>query len=307
MSENLINLAVTQFSATLEMKIQQLTSALRGRVAEGTHKGKQASPVNYMGPVKFQIPQGRFSPLVAQSANFERRWVFPKDRDLPQLVDTFDELRLISDPKSQYVANTTAAAAREWDDQIIVAATADAKTGTDVDALGTETFDTSIYRIADTFGASAATGLTVAKLKELKRKFRHYGQDGNSDNEVQTVVIGSQQESDLLGETEVTSLDYNSRPVLVDGNISRFMGFNFIVMERLPTYTTSTRGVLAFMKSGLYLGIWSDLANAVDRRTDLSSQPWQLYSKLTCGATRLQAGKLIQIACLDTTGASIIP
>ena len=308
MSDQLINLAVSQFSANLEMKVQQMTSALRGRVAEGTHIGRQASPVQYIGPVKFQAPSARFAPKARQDAAFERRWVFPKDRDLDQLIDTFDELRLISDPKSAYSSGAAAAAAREWDDQLIVAATADAKIGMDIDVFTTDSFDTTNLRVAASFGASAATGLTTAKLKEAKRMLRHYAQDGNPDNEQVTIIIGSQQESDLLGETEATNGDYNGgQPVLVDGSIKRFMGFDFVVMERLPIYTTTTRGVLVFMKSGLYLGVWKDLENSVSKRFDLSSEPWDLYSKLTCGATRLQHGKLLQIACKDSSGGSIVP
>ncbi|MGD9878911.1 MAG: phage capsid protein [Reyranella sp.] len=307
MSENLIDLAVTQFSANLEMKIQQKGSKLRGRVAEGTHVGKQASPVQYLGPVKVQVPAGRFAPLAPVHPTFERRWVFPKDRDLPQLVDSFDELRLISDPKSQYSSNAAAAVAREWDDQLIAAAKADARIGTDVDALSTESFDDTTYGVAVNYGASAANGLTVAKLRELKRKMRHYAQDGSDDDEMMTILIGSQQESDLLAETQITNSDYNGdRPVLVDGSIKRFLGFDFIVSERLAV-ASNVRSCIAFMKSGLYLGIWSDTSTTPSIRNDLSGHPYQLYTKFTVGATRLQKGKLFEVKCSDTTGASITP
>jgi hypothetical protein len=307
MSENIIDLAVTQFSANLEMKIQQTQSVMRGRVAEGTHRGKQASPVQYMAPVKVQVPEGRFAPKKPTHTSFERRWVFPIDGDLDQMIDTFDELRLISDPKSQYSSNASAAVSRHWDDTLLAAAYADASIGTDINTLSVETFDDTTYGIPVNFEASASVGLTVAKLRELKRKFRHYGQDGNPDNEVLTIVAGSQQESDLLGEVQVSSLDYNDRPVLVEGTVTRFMGFNFIWSERVPIVATNTRGVLAFMKSGLYLGMWKDMATSVSKRNELSGEPWDLYTALTCGATRLQKGKLFQVKCYDTTGASITP
>lgn len=307
MSEHLIDLAVTQFSANLEMKIQQKTSHLRGKVAEGSHRGRLASPVQYMSPIKMQTPQGRFAPKVRTDVNFERRWVFPADADVDQLIDTFDELRLISDPKSQYSSNVAAAVAREWDDRLLAASTATAFLGRDVDGLATESFDTTTYGIADDFGASAATGLTVAKLIELKRKFRHYGQDGNMDNEQLTFIGGSQQEADLLGQVQVVSTEFNERPVLVDGKVVRFLGFDFAWMERLPIVATNTRGCIAFMKSGLYLGIWKEQTNEVSRRYDLSSHPWDLYTMISSGAVRLEPGKLFQVRCLDTTGASITP
>lgn len=310
MSENVIDLAVTQFSANLEMKVQQTRSMIRGRVAEGQHTGKQASPVQYIAPIKVQTPAGRFAPLGRIDANFERRWVFPKDGDLPQLIDTFDELRLVSDPKSQYSGNAAAAVAREWDDRLIAAATADATLGTDPTSFATETFSDTTYGVAVDFKASAATGLTVAKLRELKRKFRHYAQDGNMDNDQITVLIGSQQESDLLGETAVTNKDYNGgQPVLKEGSLDggRFMGFDFIVTERLPVATANVRTCIAFMKSGLYLGVWKDMQTIPSQRNDLSGHPYQLYTNFSTGAARLQKGKLMVVYASDSTGASIVP
>lgn len=307
MSENLIDLAVTQFSANLEMKVQQQKSHFRGRVAEGTHRGKQASPVQYIAPVKMQTPAGRFAPLGRVDAVFERRWVFPKDKDLPQLIDAFDELRVISDPKSQYSSNAAAAAARAWDDELIAASNADAKLGTDVNGFSTETFDDTTYGIASTAGASAATGMNVYKLRELRRKMRHYAEDGDMNNDQLTIVIGSQQEADLLGETQVISSDFNgARPTLVEGAITRFLGFDFVISERLPVIA-NVRTVIAFMKSGLYLGVWNDMTTRPSQRNDLSGMPWQLYTNYTVGATRLQKGKLFVVYCADTNGGSIVP
>jgi hypothetical protein len=314
MSENLVDIAVTQFSANLELKIQQQVSRLRGRVAEGTHKGKQASPVQYIAPVKMQTPAGRFAPKNRVDASFERRWVFPQDGEIDQFIDTFDELRVISDPKSQYSTNAAASVARYWDDVLIAAATADAKLGTDINSFTTETFS-GIYSgaliIADTFGTaggSTSVGLTPKKLREAKRLFKHYGQDGNPDNELLTYVGGSTQESDLLAQIEVVNKDYNGDGAqLRDGVVTRFMGFDMVFMERLPTVASNVRGTLAFMKSGLYLGVWQDMVSRASQRNDLSSEPWDLHTQLTCGATRLQAGKLLQIKCADSAGASIVP
>ncbi len=306
MSENMVKLFTTQFSTNLQLRLQQQGSKLRGRVMEGHHTGKMASPVNQLGPVKMQVPQGRFAPKKRTDADFFRRWVFPKDRDLDQLIDSFDELRTIVDPKSMYAVNAANAAGREWDDEIIDALTRDAMVGSDAGALTTETFDTSKFRIADTFGTGGgAAGLSVAKLLEAKRILRHYEND--LDTDPLTIIIGSQQESDLLNQVQVVSTEFNDRPVLTDGKITRFLGFDIVYSERLPTYTTNTRGVIAFVKSGMYLGIWRDMINRASIRNDLSGEPWDLYTMITFGATRLEEGKVIQIACLDTTGAAITP
>lgn len=310
MSENVVDIAVTQFSTVLELKVQQKTSHLRGRVAEGTHRGKQASPVQYIAPIKAQTPAGRFAPLGRVDAQFERRWVFPVDKDLPQLIDSFDELRLISDPKSQYSTNAAAAVARDWDDILISKANAAASLGTDVNGLSTENFDDTTYGIAANFNSNGNSGMSVSKLRELRRLMRHYGEDGDMNNEQMTIVIGSSQESDLLAETQVTSAEFNgAKPTLVDGSITRFLGFDFVISERLQigVKASNVRTCIAFMKSGLYLGMWKDMQTTPSIRNDLSGHPWQLYTNYTCGATRLQKGKLFVVYCADTSGASIVP
>ena len=78
--------------------------------------------------------------------------------------------------------------------------------------------------------------------------------------------------------------------------------------ERLPqTTVNSVRGVLVFVKSGLYLGMWKDMTNRIDVRFDLSGTPWQVLTQTMYGATRTQPGKVLQILCSDTSGADINP
>ncbi len=297
-------LYTTQYATNLEMLLQQVGSKLRGKTREGFHVGKMASPVNQIGAIALKSPAGRFSPKNRTDAQLIRRWVFPQEGEIDQLIDSFDELQTIVDPKSEFTVNAANAVGRAWDDTIIVNATGNASTGQDASALSTETFSTTNYQISATFGASAANGLTVAKLIEAKRVLRHYHNDLETD--MLTCVIGSQQESDLLNQVQVVSTEFNDRPVLVDGQIKRFLGYEVVVSERLPQTTLNvTRGVLVFVKSGMYLGMWKDTTNRVSIRNDLSGEPWDLYTQAMFGATRLQPGKVLQILCADTTGADI--
>lgn len=295
----------TQFASNLELLLQQKGSKLRGYCRSGTHVGKMASPVNQIGAIQMQTPAGRFAPKNRADSTLSRRWVFPEDKELDQLIDSFDELKTIVDPKSDYGTNASNAAGRAWDDCILRQSTATNYKGQDAASLETETFDTTKFRIADTFGSSAASGLTVAKIREAKRILTKYHNDLDEDRPV--MIIGSQGESDLLGQVQVVSTEFNDRPVLVDGKVRRFLGFDIVVMERLPIYTTNTRGVMVWVKSGMYLGIWKDMKNRISIRNDLSSEPFDLYTQISFGATRTQEGKILQIGCLDTSGADITP
>jgi hypothetical protein len=303
MSENLPKLFVETFSTNLMLKLQQTQSMLRGRVMEGSHIGKQASPVDYIGAVQAVAPQGRYSPLAIQNPDFTRRWVLPVDKNVgPTMIDTYDKLKLAMDPQSQYSGAHAAAVAREWDDRIIAAAFATAQIGdTTGTGLTTESFDTSAWRIASTFGSSAASGLTVSKMIEAKRVMRKA--QVPVDTEPMTWVTNSQGESDLLNQAQVVSTDFNAKPVYNDGKVTRFMGFDIVYSERL-TSSASIRQNIAMVKSGAYLGVWKDTETLIDRRVDLSSAPYQIYTLMSSGATRLEPGRLLQVLCADTSAAA---
>jgi len=306
MSENLPKLFTTQFSTVLEMKLQQRMSKLRGRCMEGFHVGKQASPIQYIGAVQMKAPAGRFAPIGRQDADFVRRWVLPVDRDANQLIDTFDKLKTAIEPTSQYADVAAAAVAREWDDRLIQAAFSISLTGTDSSSFINETFDPNGVglTIIPTFASAANSGLTVAKMIEAKRIMRKAQVD--VDEETMTWVTNSQGEADLLNQVQVVSTEFSDKPVLQEGRVTRFMGWDIIYSERLSveTVTTQVRDNIAFVRSGLYLGIWKDTENDVSRRYDLSSLPYQIYTMMSSGATRLEPARLLKAQCADLSAAA---
>jgi len=307
MSENLFKLFTTQFSTVLLLKLQQRQSKLRGRCMEGFHVGKQASPIQYIGAVQMVTPAGRFSPKNRQNADFTRRWVFPIDKECDQLIDSFDELKTIIDPKSQYSDVAASAVSREWDDRLISAAFAVAQIGQDAGGLSGENFSTSLYGVSETFGSTANSGLTIQKMIEAKRIFRKAQVFEVEPETSITWITNSQGESDLLNQVQVVSTEFNDRPVLTDGKVTRFLGMDIIYSERLIS-SSNARQNIVFVKSGLYLGIWKDTNNRVSIRNDLSGEPYDLYTSMSCGATRLEPGRLLQVLCLDTsTAADVTP
>ena len=121
MSLNIPTHFAQQFAMNITLLLQQKNSRLRGKVMEGSHFGKQASPVDQYGLVEMQDVTTRFGEMGRVDAPTERRWVLPTDSDLPQLIDTFDKLRLLTDPSSMYVQNAVQAANRRVDKHIISA------------------------------------------------------------------------------------------------------------------------------------------------------------------------------------------
>jgi hypothetical protein len=295
MSINVPTWYAHQYSTNIDLLLQQKGSRFRNAVMMGGHVGDQASPVDQIGAVEAQKVVSRFAAMSRVDASLDRRWVFPTSYDLPQLIDSFDKLQILTNPEGQYVTNAIYGLGRKLDDEIIAAFFGTAKTGTNG---GTDTsYDTSMT-VDDAFGGSSS-GLTVKKLIEARRLLR--ANEVDLDNEQLFVAITSKQEAGLLNDIQIVSKDYNERPVLVDGRLMSYVGFNFIHSERLGLDSTAAfRAVPFWAKSGMYLGVWGDVRTSISKRNDLQSEPWQAYAFMTVGATRLEEGKVGQIECLES-------
>ena len=293
MSVNFPTHYVQSFSTNVQLLLQQKGSKLREYVTTGNYVGKQASPVDQIGAIAAQRRTSRFQPMGRVDAPTDRRWIFPVDYDLPQLVDSIDKLRMVTDPESSLVQNALFAMGRAMDDEIISAFFATAKTG---ELAATDTaFGTAQFVSVNTGGA--ASGLNVAKLREARKILM--ANEVDLDAEMPVCVITSNEHDDLLGEIQVVSKDFNSGPVLVDGKITSFMGFKFVHCERLTTGTddqsgTST-GIPVFVKGAMHLGVWEDVKTSISKRNDLQGEPWQAYVTGTFGATRIEEKKIVRI------------
>lgn len=290
MSVNVTTYYAQQYAKIINQLVQQEKSRLRQAVTEERYIGKAGSPVEQVGLINMQPVTSRYAPMGRVDAPTDRRWVYPADFDLPQLLDSFDQVRLLVDPKGKFVQNGHAAAERQIDDLLISAMFGTAKTGeTGQNSIAAPSF------VSVSQGSSGPTGLTVAKIREAKRILLANEAIEMGSPEVYCVA-GAKQLDNLLAEAQVVSTDFNSTqagaPILRDGVIERFLGVNFIHSERLPTGTDDAAGtstkVMMWHKMGMHLGIWNDVTTDIAQRKDLQGLPWQSYIYLTMGGTRLE-------------------
>jgi hypothetical protein len=161
--------------------------------------------------------------------------------------------------------------------------------------------------VAVNTGSSANTGLNIAKLRAAKRILLQAEVD--IDNDPLFMAISAKQHDDLLNEAQAISLDYSSTPVLEDGRIRKFMGFNFIQSERIPgagAYNAGMNPALIvpggqnwvpfWAKSGVCLGKWNELVAKVGERVD-KNHGEQVSLRMTLGATRLEERRCGYIVC----------
>lgn len=293
MSDFITKAFVQEYKANTELLLQQKDSRFAMCVTSDSYHGKQASVVEQFGETAARKRSQRYQDTPNMDVPQEKRWVVPSDYDWGRMVDKVDQLRMIIDPTSPLAMAGAAAMQRAKDDEIIAAFFAASVTGEDAET--TETFDTTNYQVAVNTGGTASS-INVAKL-QLAREQLMRANKGQLD-ETPYCAISSYEHAALLKEIEVTSRDFNGgQPVLVNGTVDMFMGFRFVITERLAI-SGGNRLIPAWVPSGMHLGTWEDIQAKITERAD-KSYAWQVYLNETIGATRLQQGKVIQILCDD--------
>lgn len=285
-----------QYASNVELLLQQKQSRLRTAVRSNSYTGKSAQVVQQVGAVVLQDwVRGADTPMI--NTPHDVRWLKPKTKHGAQWIDKPDFLRTIANPVSAYAMNGAAAANRVIDQEII-----DQFFGTSLSGEDQATSQTwavwaalSAANTTHIVDSTGAQNMTVSKLRTARKVLLQANVD--PDEEMFVVMNASMQDS-MLGETLAASLDYNTKPVLVDGRITSFMGFNFIVTELLPSRASSKHSAIAFARSGLAVGIWGDVMGRVDERSDKAFQT-QVYTSVTIGATRVEENKCAEIVCAD--------
>ncbi len=142
--------------------------------------------------------------------------------------------------------------------------------------------------------ASQTDGLTIAKLREAKKILDLNDVDPSLPR---YFLCGPTQINNLLGTTEVTSSDFNTVKALAMGDINSFLGFNFIVSNRL-NLASSKRDCIAFAQDGILLAVGKDVTARIDERSD-KGYATQVYYSSAFGATRMEEAKVVQIQAYE--------
>lgn len=283
-----------EFKAVLEPALQQMGSRLRETVTVSTTSGvKQAVAVDRIMAVSASTVAGQLQLKVPVNAQTDRRWVEPISKDITQVLDHFDVLKTLNDPMSATVQNAINALGRSIDDEIITKALGTSKSGET--GSGSTAFDTTNNRIAVNFQAGGNTGLTVAKLRQVRKIL--YQNEVDLDRDPLYMAITAKQHDDLLKEAQIIGREYNDQMVLANGKVTEYMGFKFIHSERLGVDGSSYRRVIAWVKSGLHLKVWEDVETDVYQDKRYSGNPWCTYAMATFGATRTDEKRVVEVLC----------
>ena len=328
MSVNVTTSFVKQFSANVQLLVQQMGSRLRNTVTLETGKVGEEVFMDRIESVAAQRVNTRHADSPLMSTPHDRRKVTPSDFDWGDMIDNPDKLRMLIDPASAYSANASMAMGRAMDETIISALVGTAKSDA---SDGTSNADTSVALpssqkiainannyVVEGSSESGNQGLTVGKLIEARKILGandadDYDVNGNSNL---FIVVNSSQLANLLKKTVVASADYNEIRALVAGDLNQYMGFNIIRTELIPkkggthssgsfTYDPADQEnsgdpehCIAYHRRGIGLCIWEDIVARISERPDKRFSQY-IYYRMTLGATRLEEKRVVQISCLQ--------
>ena len=311
MSFEITQAFVQGYKNNIHMLAQQNTPRLFNR----SRQEQQASKTDFherIGVTDANDVTERHGDTPVNNAPHTRRAVTLKDSDWGDLIDRLDRVRLLINPDDAYVRIAVAALNRKKDDVFIAAAFGVARSGEDGE-INVTLPDAQKLPSTDAAGTAFAT-LNVKTLRKCMRKF---DEAEIEDDDIRYFVFNGAQKEALLGETEITSSDFNSVRALVQGEINTFLGFTFIRSERLPvtavinttadfadnsvsgggdTIPAGSDRLLAYTEMAMISATGLDLFVDVGPRRD-KKMSTQVFVQQSVGAVRMEEERVIEVQC----------
>ncbi len=309
MNFNIESWRVQAYTANVYQLSQQRMARLGGVVRSETFKGK-SEYFDRMGLATAQKKTSRNSPTPNLDITLSRRMVTTSMYEWATLVDRKDKLLQIHDPENQFAQAASMSLGRAMDTVIINAALGNASTG---ESGATSTALGNGQKLA-CVSQGAIGSLNVNALLQAKQLFDKAEVVGP-----RYIVHNAAQLISLLGQTQVTSADYNTVRALVRGEIDSYLGFKFIHSELIVAssvyssgtsydpntglYSTASgaltlagteNSAFAFVGDGLILGKNEEAVGRIDERPDYS-YAMQVYNSMDFGAVRMEEVKVVEI------------
>lgn len=315
MSQQITTAMVDMFSANVFHLAQQKGSRLR-QFARKESQNAESAFYDRIGARTTRRKEGRHSDVQYDDTPHSRRMVTMEDFYSADLVDKSDKLRTIMNPENEYAKAIGFALGRRIDEIIIEGALGSAyggKKGTEVVALPNSQ-KVAAFKTGETTGSS----LNIPTLRAVRKKFKK--NEVIMEGEKLVFVYAAQQADDLLGNTEVTSADYNTVKALVNGEVDTFMGFMFESTELLPfndaaiTYSNvdgsvgAGAGTIAIGQGRRCFAMVPNSAvlcatgeEVMGRIDEIKTKHYsnQVYGSLTMGSTRMEEVQVVEIICKE--------
>lgn len=287
MSKNLSSVSMTQFDTEVKHAYQTMSATLAGTTTE--RKGVVGSEYKFRKMGKGQATKRTAPSADAIPMNVDHSLITCtlSDWDANEYTDIFNSAEVNFDEVKE-LGMTIAGALGRRDDQLKIDAMA---AGT---YSATPVFGTSGGLVGTDVGGSG-TNLNVAKVRRIKK----FMDDNEVPSEGRHITASPSGLESMLGETQVTSADYNSVKALVNGDVDTFLGFKFHVVGirdegGLPK-TGAVRDGFAWHESAIGYANGIDMTTAVDWIPVKKS--WLSAGNLKAGAVIRDINGIVKIQC----------
>ena len=279
MTITISNAFVQQFAETVRQLAQQGDTRLRPHVYEVPLTGETYNFDRLAASDAVDKTTSRtVTPFV--DPVWSRRKCFPGTKQWADTIEHADKVKMLIDPQSSYAQNGGMSMRRAIDDVIIAAATADATDG-DGNPVALPA-----GQVIGTAGNSTA-GMTLDLITQVNEKFQANDVD---PDEPKVFAISPTRVREMLNTDKLTSSDYQTvRALAANGMVQNFMGFTFVLSNRLTLNAGAgpSEANFAFTRKGLGLAVNQDIFVRIAERPDLSHLI-QVYMEFTMGATRVE-------------------
>ena len=327
---------VRQFQEGFEKAYQQEQSIFDPLVERDTQKSEFKSWQRIGTAEEMTEDVTRYGDNPVSEIPHDNRRISLRHFELGKYVDPKDLMKVVSDPSNAYTQELLKSGKRKRDDFIIEKYFADAYTGKEgstnvaytrepdgennnkvlIGALsaghsnpittggrytltGAATEGVSVGANYVDGAANTASGLTIEKLKALRTAMLRI--EAIQQDDILPMVMTSYQFEDLLGEEQVINADYSVRKNLAEGNVTTFMGYRFILSERLLLSSGAggdERRCMVFTPKALKLTIGEDLKGDMWKDSSKKNIPY-MYFKQSIGASRMWGEVAGEIRCLE--------
>lgn len=288
MSNFITEAFVEQFATNFMHVAQQKNSRFEPTVMSEAGIVGMSKSINRLGQRSAQRRLTRHGDTPIYDQPHSTRYVDLNDWEDGDMLDDQDKIRMLVDPTSDYVAAMVSSLNRAKDDVIISALGGNARASTGNIALP------SAQKIVH-----GGTGLTKTKLITTRKLFRAAEADDEAGEELY-LAYGSEQLEDLLADTTLTSMEYNTVLSMMSGTIpkgQKLFGFTPVPSERLPKAST-TRSCYAWCKSGVTLGVGQNIVTRVGEDPGKGFNV-RVYAKMSLGAVRVEEEKVVEVQCTE--------
>lgn len=302
---------IDEFSSTLYHVCQQKPSKLQKAVANDTINGEDKS-YDMLGQFTLVDKTQRNPETPILDPTTQRRWVKPEPAHNGVLYDRDDDLSMLLNPVGDFVTAFRYAVNRKKDSVIYSAFDATVQAGrkygdstiawTDSKYTGKDSGRVIAHDTSQGNAGGASAGLTKEKVELALEYFAN----NDVDDEIPLFgLIAPSQATDLRGQQEFISADYNTDKPLANGRmIGSWMGINWIQYTGVEIGSsndvdsdTNVYPVWVWAMDGMKLGTASEVEVEIDRRSDRSNSQ-QVYVHIKIGAMRMDEDKVCKIECI---------